>query len=58
MVSCDDIASQKYDLSINHYKELVYEEEKYDPPKDILGRMKKLECDILADLEELEEMLG
>jgi type I restriction enzyme M protein len=32
-------------------------EEKYDPPKEILARMKALEMDILKDIEELEGML-
>jgi len=58
MVPREEIAGNKYDLSINRYKELVYEEEEYDPPKEILGRMKDLEKDILADLNELEGMLG
>lgn len=53
-----EIADNKYDLSINRYKELQYEEEHYDPPKEILGRMKTLEKEILADLDELEGMLG
>lgn len=58
LVPREEIAGNKYDLSINRYKELVYEEEEYDPPKEILGRMKDLEREILADLDELEEMLG
>lgn len=56
-VSKDDIADNKYDLSINRYKEVVYEEEKYDPPKEILGKLMDLESDIMADLKELEKML-
>jgi type I restriction enzyme M protein len=47
-----------YDLSINRYRETVYEEEQYDPPKIILGRMTKLETEILGDMEELKRMLG
>jgi hypothetical protein len=31
---------------------------KYDPPKKILTRLKKLEAEIARDLEELEAMLG
>lgn len=58
LVPAEEIAGNKYDLSINRYKELVYEEEEYDPPKEILGRMKDLEREILADLDELEGMLG
>jgi type I restriction enzyme M protein len=36
----------------------VYDEEEYDPPKEILARMKALEKEILADMEELGGMLG
>ena len=52
-----DIKAQKYDLSINRYKEVVYQEETYEDPKVILGKLKALENEILADLNELEGML-
>lgn len=52
-----DIADNKYDLSINRYKEVVYEEETYEAPKVILKKLKALENDILNDLNELEGML-
>jgi type I restriction enzyme M protein len=52
-----DIASNKYDLSINRYKEVVYEEEKYESPKVILKKLQKLEEEIMAGLFELEGML-
>ncbi|MEO5370927.1 MAG: type I restriction-modification system subunit M [Magnetococcus sp. DMHC-1] len=48
----------KYDLSINRYKETVYQEEQYDPPGEILERMLALERDIMKDLEELKRMIG
>lgn len=51
------IAANKYDLSINRYKEVVYQQEQYEEPKVILNRLKALEQEILADLEELEGML-
>jgi type I restriction enzyme M protein len=57
LVPADEIAGNKYDLSINRYKEVVYEEEEYAPPKEILGRMKELEKEIIADMKELEGML-
>ena len=47
-----------FDHSINRYKGIVHEEEQYDYPKVILGRLKKLEAEIAIDLEELEKMLG
>ena len=53
-----EIADNDYDLSINRYKEIVHEEVKYDPPKTILKRLKKMEAEIASDLEELEAMLG
>ena len=57
MVSADDIIAQKFDLSINRYKEVVYQEETFEDPKVILGKLKALENEILADLNELEAML-
>jgi len=57
-VSAGDIRENKYDLSINRYKETVYEEEEYDPPKEILDRMLGLEKEIVADMEALRGMLG
>ncbi|MGQ0699322.1 MAG: N-6 DNA methylase [Panacagrimonas sp.] len=56
-VPADEIRGNKFDLSINRYKEIVYAAEQFDPPKEILGRMKMLEKEILADLTELEGML-
>jgi len=57
VVDAKDIAGNKYDLSINRYKEIVYEEEEYEDPRVILNKLKALESDILADLNELEGML-
>lgn len=52
-----DIAASKYDLSINRYKEIEYEEVKYDPPQVILDQLEALESDIQKDLKELRAML-
>ena len=57
-VPADDIREANFDLSLSKYKERVYEEQEYDPPKDILERMKTLNDDIAKDLADLEEMLG
>ena len=54
-VSRDEIAENKYDLSINRYKEVVYEEEQFDPPKEILIRMKELELEIIREMDERSE---
>jgi type I restriction enzyme M protein len=57
VVDAKDIQANKYDLSINRYKEVVYEEELFEDPKVILNRLKTLESEIMADLNELEGML-
>lgn len=57
VVEAEAIAANNYDLSINRYKEVVYQEEQYDDPKMILQKLKALENEILADLDELEGML-
>ena len=57
-VPAEDIIANKYDLSINRYKEVAYEEVEYEEPKVILGKLRKLEEEIFRDLDELEGMLG
>ncbi|MGL4656365.1 MAG: type I restriction-modification system subunit M [Sarcina sp.] len=56
-VTKEEIVENAYDLSINKYKEIIYEEVKYDAPEVILGRIKNLESEITKGLEELERML-
>jgi type I restriction enzyme M protein len=56
-VSKDEIAENKFDLSINRYKEIVLEEEEHESPKTILTRMKALEAEIMQEMDELEGML-
>jgi type I restriction enzyme M protein len=53
-----EIEEQGYDLSINRYKEIVYEEVAYDPPAVIIERIRALEQERFEGLEELERMLG
>ena len=57
LVPKDEIAGNGYDLSINRYKEIVYEEMQYDSPKKILADLKKIEAEIQSGLEELEDLL-
>jgi len=57
-VPLKEIQDNKFDLSINRYKEIVYEPVEYDPPKVILGRLREIEGEIMQGLEELEGMLG
>ncbi|KZN29050.1 hypothetical protein N480_09790 [Pseudoalteromonas luteoviolacea S2607] len=56
-VDFKDIKASKYDLSLNRYKELVYEAEEYEEPQIILKKLVTLENEILDDLKALEDML-
>ena len=47
-----------YDLSINKYKEIVYEKVEYDPPKVIIARIEELSKSIAKNMEELKVMLN
>ena len=57
MVPKEEIADNDYDLSINRYKEIVYDEVTYDPPSEILDRVAALETDITAGIADLKGML-
>lgn len=56
-VPVEEIRENDYDLSINKYKEIEYEEVVYDEPKVILERVKKLEKEITEGIDELEKMI-
>ncbi|MAQ17007.1 MAG: restriction endonuclease subunit M [Sandaracinus sp.] len=53
-----EIAENGYDLSINRYKEVEYEEVEYASPKAILGRLAALDEQIAAGRADLEGLLG
>lgn len=53
-----EITSNGYDLSINRYKEVEYDEVNYESPRLILQQLRSLEAEIRADLDVLEELLG
>jgi type I restriction enzyme M protein len=53
----DEIAANDYDLSINRYKEVKYEEVDYEEPKVILKRISGLEDQICDGLAILQMML-
>ncbi len=57
MVPQAEIAAEDYDLSLNRYKEIVYEEIAYDPPLLILDDLEQLEAEIQAGMVELRGML-
>ena len=56
-ISKDEIAKAGYDLSLNRYKEIVYEEVEYDPPEQIIAGLREMEFEISNGLKALEGML-
>lgn len=56
-VPVQEIIDNGYDLSINKYKEVVYEKVEYEPTEVILGKIEALETEIQAELAELKKML-
>lgn len=56
-VDADEIRNNGYDLSINKYKEVEYEEVQYEAPSKILADIKALESELQTSLNELEGML-
>ena len=52
-----DIVAQGYDLSINRYKEVVYEEVEQRDPLDIIADLEALELEIQQGLADLKAML-
>ncbi len=56
-VDKDEIVKNDYDLSINKYKEIEYEEVVYENPKEIIKKIKNLEQEILNGLDEIEKLI-
>lgn len=52
------IAAFDYDLSINRYKEIVYDEIDYADPNEILDELTELEEQIQKGIDDLKAMLG
>jgi type I restriction enzyme M protein len=52
-----EIAAANYDLSINHYKEVVHAITAHRPPKEIIADLKALEKEIADELSDIEAML-
>jgi type I restriction enzyme M protein len=58
LVPKSEISGNDYDLSINRYKEIVYEEVQYDKPEKIIADLEKMESEIQKGLKELRGMLA
>ena len=58
LVPFDEIKENDWDLSINRYKEIVYEEVEYAAPGEIIGEIEKLDLERKDALEVLKGLLG
>ena len=56
-VPVEEIRENDYDLSINRYKEIEYEEVQYEAPSVILEKVEALEKEIMQGLQELKKMI-
>lgn len=57
LVDMKEIIDNDYDLSINKYKEVIYEKVEYPPTNEILADIEKLNKEIDKNLEELKALL-
>lgn len=57
LVDKKEIVNNNYDLSINKYKEIVYEKVEYPPTSEILADIEELNKEIDKNLEELKVLL-
>jgi type I restriction enzyme M protein len=53
-----EIKDNGYDLSINRYKEIVYEEVEYEKPEELIASIKELDAERQEALSNLENMIG
>lgn len=58
LVPVKEIRDNKYDLSINRYKEVVYEEKTYAAPDTIIAEIEELDSQRAELLKQLKTMLG
>ena len=56
-VDKEEIVENDYDLSINKYKEAIYEKVEYPPTSEILADIESLNKEIEKNLEELKDLL-
>ncbi|RKG84410.1 SAM-dependent DNA methyltransferase [Corallococcus sp. CA049B] len=57
MVPVKEIEEKNFELSVSRYKEAKHVEGKYEPPKEIIVRLRRLEKEIANELTKLEGML-
>ena len=54
----DEIFGNEYDLSLNRYKEVEYEEIEYDSPAAIIEKIRGFDSKIEENINKVEGLLG
>ena len=57
LVPVEEIRENEYDLSINRYKEMVYDEVEYEEPSLIMEKIRRLEEGIILGFDEIEKLV-
>ena len=57
-VPVEEIIANDYDLSINKYKEVVYEQVEYESTEVIIDKIEQIEAEIQKEFAELKNLLG
>jgi type I restriction enzyme M protein len=57
-VEKDEIVKNDYDLSINKYKEVIYEKVEYDSPNEIMKKIDMIDEEVVTLKEELKTLLN
>lgn len=58
LIPVEEIVANNYDLSINRYKEIVYEPVQYEPTEVIMEKIDNLEKEIQTEFAELKKLLS
>jgi type I restriction enzyme M protein len=52
-----EIIEAEFDLSLSRYKNIEHDEATYEPPKEILAKLIKLEEEIMSDMKSLNDLI-
>lgn len=58
LVPANELKDNDYDLSINKYKEIEYDEVEYESPGKTLEKIEALEKEIISNLHKMTQVLG
>ena len=57
-VPVEEIREQGYDLSLNRYKEIEFEEVEYRSPEEIIAELEQTQKEIGEHIEQLKKVMG